>query len=164
MKVIVGLGNPGRDYAHNRHNIGFMCLSHFARANGIRLDGKEGMARTGRGEIDGVSVILARPQTGMNRSGDAVVRLVNRYRIHPDELIVIHDDLDLPLGKVRLSYDSGSGGHKGVNSIIAGLDGRQDFVRIRVGIGRPEPNDSAETDKETRVIEYVLGDFTPREK
>ena len=163
MKLIVGLGNPGRVYAHSRHNIGFMCLNHFAKAHGIRFDKKQSKARTGTGEVAGKKVIVARPQTGMNLIGEAVSRLVKKFKLSPSDLIVIHDDLDLPLGKIRISYDSGSGGHKGVNSIVAHLN-RQDFIRIRVGVGRPDISGESAEEKEVNIIDYVLSDFTPQEK
>jgi PTH1 family peptidyl-tRNA hydrolase len=159
MKLIVGLGNPGRSYAANRHNIGFSCLSYFARALAIKLDKKQGLARTGTGAVAGNKVVLARPQTFMNNSGQSVSRLVRKFGVKPGDLLVIHDDLDLPLAKVRISSGSSSGGHKGVNSIIQEL-GTKDFVRLRVGIGRPAKPDPTEDD----IIAYVLSDFTPDEK
>ena len=161
MKLIAGLGNPGRFYAHNRHNIGFMCVSHFARTQGIRFDKKQGQARTGTGEVAGNKLIVARPQTHMNLSGESVIRLVNKSNISLNDLIVIHDDLDLPLGKIRLSQGSSSGGHKGIDSIITHLES-QDFTRIKVGIGRPA--ESSAKDKEAGIIDYVLSDFTPEER
>ena len=163
MKLIVGLGNPGRGYAHNRHNIGFLCLSHFARTEGIRFDKKKGNARIGTGEAAGNKVVLAKPQTYMNHSGQSVSLLVNRFDINPDDLLVIHDDLDLTLGKIRISRGSGSGGHKGVNSIIYSLES-QDFIRIRVGIGRPMASPTPTSISEDGIIAYVLSDFTAEEK
>ncbi len=157
MKLIVGLGNPGLVYSHNRHNIGFMCLSRFARMHGIRFAHKKGQARVAEGEIAGTNVILARPQTMMNRSGLSVSRLVQRYKISPEDLIIIHDDLDLPLGKIRIRKGGRSGGHKGIESIIEEL-GSTDFVRIRVGIGRPDAM-GAGRDKDAEVVDHVLGDF-----
>jgi len=163
MKLIVGLGNPGRIYAHNRHNIGFMCVSHFAKTQSIRFDKKQSQARIGTGEVAGNKLIVARPQTYMNLSGQSVSRLVKKSNISPNNLLVIHDDLDLPLGIIRLRHGSGSGGHKGVDSIITHL-GSQDFSRVRVGIGRPTiPEGSAET-READIIAYVLSDFTHQEK
>lgn len=162
MKLIVGLGNPGRIYTHNRHNIGFMCLNHFARTQGIPLDKKQGLARTGAGEVASNRLVLARPQAHMNLSGEAVSRLVKRFNVNLNDLIVIHDDLDLPLGTIRLRQGGSSGGHKGIDSIISHL-GSPDFIRIRVGIGRPLTQGSAR-DKEAEVIDHVLGDFTPEEK
>ncbi|MDI6814649.1 MAG: aminoacyl-tRNA hydrolase [Dehalococcoidales bacterium] len=161
MKLIVGLGNPGRSYASNRHNLGFICLNHFARTQGIRFDKKQGRARIGIGEVAGSKVVVARPQTYMNLSGQSVNRLTKKFGINLNNLLVIHDDLDLPLGKIRICYSAGSGGHKGVDSIITEL-GSQDFTRIRVGIGRPT-TPFAEI-SEADIIAYVLSDFTPGEK
>jgi PTH1 family peptidyl-tRNA hydrolase len=158
-KLIVGLGNPGRSYAGNRHNIGFICLRHFARSRGIKFDQKKGLARIGTGTVSRNKLVLARPQTFMNDSGQSVSRLVRKFKVNPQDLLVIHDDLDLPLAKVRISSGSGSGGHKGINSIIEKL-GTQDFIRIRVGIGRPAKPNSTEDD----IIAFVLSDFTPDEK
>jgi PTH1 family peptidyl-tRNA hydrolase len=160
MKLIVGLGNPGRHYAGNRHNLGYMCISHFARMQGIRFDRKQAKARTGQGEVASQKVIIARPQTHMNLSGQSVARLVKKFNVGLDNLVVIHDDLDLPPGKFRISFAAGPGGHKGIMSIINHLES-QDFIRLRVGIGHPNTGlDSAEND----VINYVLSDFTPDEK
>jgi len=163
MKLIVGLGNPGQVYARNRHNIGFMCLSHFAKTHSIRFDKKQGQARTGVGEVAVNKLVLGRPQTGMNLSGQSVNRLVKRFDVNLNDLLIIHDDLDLPLGKIRISRGSSSGGHKGIESIIRQL-GSADFVRIRVGIGRPDVREGSDKDKEAEIIRYVLSDFTPDEK
>ena len=163
MKLIIGLGNPGRIYAHNRHNIGFMCLNQFAKTQNIRFDKKQSQARTGAGEVAGTKLVVARPQTGMNLSGQSVSRLVRKFKISLDDLTVIHDDLDLPLGKIRISQGSSSGGHKGIDSVIANL-GSTDFLRIRVGIGRPCIIEVSAKDKEAEIIDYVLNDFTPEEK
>jgi PTH1 family peptidyl-tRNA hydrolase len=159
MKLIVGLGNPGRSYARHRHNVGFIALNHFARTQRIKLDRKKGLARIGAGKVAGSEVVLARPQTFMNNSGQSVSRLVDKFNIDLDDLLVIHDDLDLPLAKIRLSHGSSSGGHKGINSIIQEL-GTQDFIRLRIGIGRPDKPQISEDD----IIAYVLSDFTPAEK
>lgn len=161
MKLVVGLGNPGFLYARHRHNIGFMCVSHCAKMNRIQFDRKQGAARTGLGTIGGEKVIVARPQTYMNASGESVSALLKKLNIATEDLIVIHDDLDLPVGKIRLRQGGGSGGHKGIESIIS-RTGTRDFYRIRVGIGRPDAdNDNA---KEEAVISYVLSDFPPDEK
>jgi len=161
MKLIVGLGNPGRTYANNRHNVGFMCLNHFAKTQGIRFDKKQGQARIGSGKVAGSEVILARPQTYMNTSGQSVSRLLKRFNIDLNDLLVIHDDLDLPLGKIRIRQGGSSGGHKGIDSIISYLES-QDFPRLKIGIGRPATS-FAEI-SETDIIAYVLSDFTPEEK
>ncbi len=163
MSLIVGLGNPGRGYANNRHNAGFVCLNHFARSQGIRFDKKQGKARIGSGEIAGSEVVVAKPQTYMNRSGQSVSLLVKKFKVSLDNLIVIHDDLDLPLSKIRIRQGGGSGGHKGIGSIITEL-GSQDFIRIRVGVGRPVNNEGSTQFSEDEIINYVLSDFTPDEK
>ncbi|MEE9366094.1 MAG: aminoacyl-tRNA hydrolase [Dehalococcoidales bacterium] len=162
MKLIVGLGNPGLGYSHNRHNIGFMCLNRFARKHGIRFARKKGLARVGEGEVADTELILARPQTMMNLSGLSVSRLVKRYKIRPEDLIIIHDDLDLPLGKTRIRQGGRSGGHKGIESTIEEL-GNADFIRIRVGIGRPDSMVNAAIEKDTEVIDHVLSDFDSSE-
>ena len=164
MKLIVGLGNPGQVYDHNRHNIGFVCLKYLARTWGIKLDKKQGKARTGRGEVAGTEVVLAGPQTYMNLSGESVGLLVRKFDIELDDLLVIHDDLDLPLGKIRISRGSSSGGHKGVSSIINAL-GSRDFPRLRIGIGRPlNPGGGHGEMIESDIVRYVLSDFTGAEE
>jgi PTH1 family peptidyl-tRNA hydrolase len=163
VRLIVGLGNPGRVYAGNRHNIGFYCLNDFARRHEIRLDRKQSKARTGSGEVEGISVVLAKPQTFMNLSGQAVGLLVKKFSVSHDDLIVVHDDLDLMPGRVRIRRGGGSGGHKGVASIIDEL-GSQDFIRLRVGIGRPLCADGTGVFKEEEIVDFVLSDFAPDEK
>jgi peptidyl-tRNA hydrolase, PTH1 family len=163
MKLIVGLGNPGFLYARNRHNIGFMCVSHLGKMRSIPFDKKQAQARTGIGTIAGKRVVLARPQTFMNASGESVSALLHRLNVALSDLIVIHDDLDLPVGKIRLRLGGSSGGHKGIESIIA-RTGTRDFYRIRVGIGRPDNSEDKAAAKEEAVISYVLSDFTAEEK
>jgi PTH1 family peptidyl-tRNA hydrolase len=162
LKLIAGLGNPGFLYARNRHNVGFMCVSHLARQQRISFDRKQGHARTGIGNIAGYRAVLARPQTYMNASGESVSALMKKLNVIPAELIVIHDDLDLPPGKIRLRLGGGSGGHKGIDSIIARI-GTPDFYRVRVGIGRPDTAENA-PDKEEAITGYVLSDFTSEER
>ncbi len=154
MKLIVGLGNPGREYQHSRHNVGFMCIGRFARGHGIAFSRTEARSRVGSGTVSGTEVVLARPGTYMNLSGQAVALLLRRYKASPADLIVVHDDMDLSLGTIRVRALGSAGGHKGVQSIIAAV-GTQEFARIRVGIGRP--GDSG-------AIDYVLGDFAPSER
>ena len=163
MKLIVGLGNPGRVYADNRHNVGFICLNHFTRMQGIRFDKKQCKARIGTGEVAGSKVVVAKSQTYMNLSGQSVSLLVKKFNINLNDFLVVHDDLNLPLNKIRLRQDGSSGGHKGVDSIISCL-GSQDFIRIRVGIGRPVKNEGFTEFSEDEIINYVLSDFTPDEK
>ena len=153
--LLVGLGNPGTRYEKSRHNTGFMVVDAFARRHGIVFRRKEGGAATGEGVVAGQSVVVAKPQTYVNRSGKAVERLLETREIAPDRLVVVHDDLDLPLGIIRIRNSGGHGGHHGVESIIASL-GRDDFIRVKVGIGRP--------DDVGDVIVYVLDDFPAHQR
>jgi len=162
MKLIVGLGNPGKLYANNRHNVGFKCLDLFAREQGISLNQRKGRSQSGMGEVAGGKVVLAKPKTFMNLSGEAVAALVHRYKLSPEDILVVYDDLDLPLGKIRIREKGSSGGHKGLKSIIAHL-GTQDFPRIRVGIA-PLESDAGNPPEKVDAVEHVLSDFTDREK
>jgi len=161
MKLIVGLGNPGKTYACNRHNVGFRCLNYFARLHSIRLDHRQCRAKVGIGEIGGEKLLLAKPGTFMNLSGNPVACLVHKHGIPLSDLLVIYDDLDLSLGKIRLRQSGGSGGHKGMNSIISAL-GSEDFPRIRVGIGRPQAEEQSIS--EDAIVNYVLSDFSRQEE
>jgi len=163
LKLIVGLGNPGKAYAHNRHNIGFRCINHLARLHSISIKGHQCQSQVGTGKIAGVEVLLAKPKTFVNLSGEAVGRLMRKYSIPVNNLIVIYDDLDLPLGKLRLRPSGSAGGHKGINSIISAL-GSEDFPRIKVGIGRPTTEDGAVITDEDVIVGHVLSDFTPQEE
>jgi PTH1 family peptidyl-tRNA hydrolase len=162
MKLIVGLGNPGRAYAHNRHNAGFICLNYFAKKQGIRFDRKRGKARIGIGEVANNQIVIAKPQTFMNLSGQSVCRLVKKFDINLDDLLIIHDDLDLSPGKIRIRDGGSSGGHKGIDSVINEL-GSRNFCRLRIGIGRPTAIGDAQI-TEADIVAYVLSDFTPEEK
>ncbi len=135
--MVVGLGNPGRRYARNRHNVGFQCLDRLARAHQLGFGERRRRGRLALGQIRGRPVVLLKPRTFMNESGKAIGPPARFYRIPPERMLVIYDDLDLPQGTVRLRSKGGSGGHKGMRSIITRLSGRQNFPRVRVGIGRP---------------------------
>lgn len=134
--LIVGLGNPGTRYANTRHNIGFRCVDALADRYNLSFDKKQANALLASGHIKGKPVILAKPQTFMNLSGDAVSSLVQFYKIPTQNVMVIFDDLDLPVGMLRIRAKGGSSGQKGMKHIIERL-GTQDFPRIRFGIGRP---------------------------
>lgn len=162
MKLIVGLGNPGKTYARNRHDIGFRCLNYFARLHSIRFDRRQCQARVGFGEVGEEKLLLAKPRTFVNLSGRAVGPLVHKYSISLSDLLIIYDDLDLPLGKIRLRRSGGSGGHNGIKSIVSTL-GSENFPRIRVGIGRPQVEGLSNADEDV-IVSYVLGDFTPQEE
>lgn len=134
--LVVGLGNPGSKYAHTRHNVGFDVVEMLAQKTGIRLTKHRSRAIVGEGSFQGHRIILCQPQTYMNLSGESVVPLVNWYKIEPERLIVVYDDVDLPPGSVRVRASGSAGTHNGMRSVI-GLLGRTDFPRVRVGIGRP---------------------------
>lgn len=153
--LIVGLGNPGPKYAANRHNVGFRCLERLATAHGMSFDKRHKRAYVARGTIHGQRVVLAQPQTFMNESGRAVSPLTHFYRVPLQRLLVVYDDLDLPLGTLRLRPEGGSGGHKGMRSIIEHL-GSQAFPRLRIGIDRPPGR--------MDPAAYVLQDFSEDEK
>jgi len=161
MKLIVSLGNPGKTYAHNRHNAGFRCLNYLARLHSIRFDHRQCRAKVGIAKIRGEKLLLAKPVTFVNLSGNPVACMVHKHNIPLSDLLVIYDDLDLPLGKIRLRQSGSSGGHKGMNSIISAL-GREDFPRIRVGIGRPQLEEQSIS--EDAIVNYVLSDFSPQEE
>jgi peptidyl-tRNA hydrolase, PTH1 family len=136
-RVVVGLGNPGEGYAGTRHNVGFQVASRLAKRARAEFAVKAADSRIAEGSIDGVRVAIARPQTFMNDSGRAVRKLLDRYRIQPSELLVVFDEVDLPLGKIRLREKGGSGTHNGMRSIVAAIG--EDFPRLRVGVGPADP-------------------------
>jgi len=154
MYLIIGLGNPGSRYEQTRHNIGFMVLKAIADRWEIDIKQKSFEALWNRGKIDGKNVLLAMPQTYMNLSGDAAVKLLTYYKVDVSNVIVIHDDLDLPFGTLRLKKGGGDAGHKGLKSIMVSL-GSADFMRVRMGIGKPVDR--------TPVEDYVLQKFNPDE-
>ena len=154
MKLIAGLGNPGKQYAASRHNIGFLVINRLAKANGIELKGRKFKSRLGKGEIEGHNVILAKPQTFMNLSGEAVSAIAQYYKIIPQDIIVVHDDLDIPFGTIKIKTKGGSGAHHGLDSIIALLHGDR-FLRVRIGIGKP-PREGDDAD-------FVLSPFNESE-
>ena len=151
--LVVGLGNPGDEYARTRHNVGFWCVDLVADRAGIRFNDKRQHAELGQGAISGVQLVLAKPRTFMNNSGIAAKYLMDRFAVKPDHLLVIIDDMDLPVGKMRLRAAGGSGGHNGLNSINAEV-GTQEYPRLRVGVGRPS----------REAIGHVLGTFAPEEE
>ena len=136
MKLILGLGNPGRSYHWTRHNVGFLLLDGLAKKHGIDVSRRGMGSLYGRGRVGTEEVILAKPQTFMNLSGEAAQRLLQFFKIPPENLIVLHDDLDLPMGKPKIRVRGGHGGHKGIQSIIEAL-GNDGFLRFKMGIGRP---------------------------
>jgi len=148
MKLIVGLGNPGEEYENTRHNVGFIAISDFRSDNSDFSDwkiNKKFNAETSEGQISGEKIILIRPQTFMNNSGQAVAAAAGFYKIKPADILVIHDDIDLPLGTLRIKKDGSSGGHHGVASIITIL-GSENFTRLKIGVApgkKPKNFDAA---------------------
>ena len=152
--LIVGLGNPGRQYADNRHNVGFRCIERLASQHGLSFSRRQRQASVALGLILKRAVILAKPRTYMNKSGRPVSSLARYYRVPLDRVLVVYDDLDLPLGTTRLRPSGGSGGHRGMRSVINQL-GSQAFPRLRIGIGRPPGR--------MDPADYVLQDFSNEE-
>lgn len=155
MELIVGLGNPGKEYEASRHNVGFLVLNLLARTHGIPLNERKYKSRWGKGQINAHPVILSKPHTYMNLSGEAVKLFLTPFSLTPRQLVVIHDDLDLSFGRIKIKDKGGNGGHKGIQSIMNAL-GTGDFPRIRVGIGRPPDGLDA--------ADYVLQPFDATEK
>ena len=148
--MVVGLGNPGPRYQNTRHNVGFLVVEAFARACRIGFREKSEVYQMGSGHIDDQDVLVAKPRTFMNQSGSAVKRLLEKTGVDPSHLIVIHDEIDLALGRIQIKAKGGHGGHRGILSIISTLQSGQ-FYRLRIGVGRPpEGQDPAE---------YVLHPF-----
>ncbi len=154
MKLIVGLGNPGKQYVGTRHNVGFEVIDRLSRRHSIPVRRRAMRAVLGDGLIEGQKVILVKPMTYMNLSGEAVAAISRMYRIPPEDLIVIVDDLALPLGKLRLRYRGSAGGHNGLDSIEFRLR-TQDYPRIRIGVGAARPG---------RMVDHVLGRFRSDER
>jgi peptidyl-tRNA hydrolase, PTH1 family len=150
MEMIVGLGNPGPEYKDTRHNIGFMVVEFLVNELGIRLDNRRFQSKSARTRLEGKDVIFLCPATFMNLSGRAVRQCADYYKIDIEDVLVIHDDLDLPMGRIKIARQGGAGGHKGVQSIIDHLGGAN-FPRIRIGIGRPRYNETTEA--------FVLSSF-----
>lgn len=161
MFLLVGLGNPGPEYVRTRHNAGFLVIDELASRCKTRLKEVKFESCFTRTVLAETSLILAKPLTFMNRSGVAVARLIHHFSIAPENLLIIYDDMDLPPGKIRLRPAGGSGGHKGVSSVIYHL-GSEQFPRLRLGIGRD--GDEGTASREQQVISYVLSPFKPEEE
>jgi PTH1 family peptidyl-tRNA hydrolase len=155
MKLIAGLGNPGEKYSNTRHNIGFMVVDTLASRQGIRVDKNKKRSLTGTTILAGEKVLIAKPQTFMNLTGEALGPLFSFLDIDFEDVIVVHDDLDLDFGRIKIKTGGGHGGHNGIRSIISHF-GAKDFVRVRVGIGKPPIG--------WDVSRYVLNPFSVEEK
>ena len=155
MKLIAGLGNPGGKYSATRHNIGFMVIDTLGERHAIRVDSSKKKSLTGSGSIAGEKVVMVKPQTFMNLSGEALGPLFSCLDIAIEDVIVVHDDLDLDFGRIKIKAGGGHGGHNGIRSIISHA-GSKDFIRVRVGIGKPRAGRD--------VSGYVLSPFSSEER
>ena len=156
MYIVVGLGNPGRQYENSRHNVGFCVIDKLADKHDIRVETRKGRAYVGSGIIAGQRVLLAKPQTFMNLSGESVRSLVDFFKIDPaHDLLVIHDDVSLDVGQLRIRRKGSAGGHNGMKSILTHL-GNNEFFRLKIGVG--------EKPKEYDLADYVLGHFSKGER
>ena len=148
--MILGLGNPGPRYELTRHNAGFWVADNLAEKYNIRLDRHKYSSLYGKGEVEGLEVVIAKPMTYMNESGKAAKSLLSAFSLSPERMLVIHDDIDLPLGKIKKKLKGGDGGQRGIRSTIQSIRTRE-FARVRVGIGRPEDKDD--------IVDCVLSPF-----
>jgi PTH1 family peptidyl-tRNA hydrolase len=155
IRLIIGLGNPGNAYKNTRHNTGFMVVEKVATEFSISLDKQKFDTLYGRGMLEGIEVLLAKPMTYMNNSGLPAKRLADYFRIKSEDLLVIHDDIDLALGRIKIKIAGGHGGHKGIKSLMDAF-GEDDFARLRIGVGRSEGAVS--------VTDHVLSGFSGEEK
>jgi len=153
-RLVVGLGNPGEEYSGTRHNAGFLVIDELAGHMGVDVGRQKFEALYGRGAIDGVDIIMAKPMAYMNRSGPPVQRIASYFRISFGDILVIQDDIDLKFGRIKIQQKGGHGGHKGIRSIMDAIGGNE-FARIRIGIGRPDTGKN--------VTGHVLGGFSSDE-
>jgi len=155
--LVVGLGNPGTEYERNRHNIGFRVVDEVARRLGARFDAKKSQGKLAVARREGKPLYLLKPQTFVNASGKSVGPVMRFYKVPVERLLVVCDDIDLPFARIRIRPNGSSGGHNGLKSIMETLGGRQDFPRIRIGVGRPPHAREA-------VVGHVLEDFSRSEE
>jgi len=156
-RLVVGLGNPGREYAGHRHNVGYMVLERLAAAVGIPLGQSKFQGRFGQGDVGRLRVLLLAPETYMNASGESVSAAARFFKVAPEDLLLVHDELDLAFGRLQLKKGGGTGGHNGLESVVEQL-GTTDFARLRFGIGKPQGPNAKE-----RVVGHVLHDFSSEE-
>jgi PTH1 family peptidyl-tRNA hydrolase len=155
MIIVVGLGNPGKGYSSSRHNVGFMVIDELAKGLGVNLKKKGFRSHYAQASIEEKRLLLLKPDTYMNRSGEALSDVIEFFKIPTEDLIVVHDEMDLPLGNIKVKVGGGSAGHRGIESIINSL-GQSDFIRVRVGIGKPV--------QKSQAIGHVLSQFEKDEK
>ena len=157
MKIIAGLGNPGKKYDGTKHNTGFMALDHYLQENNLSLEREKFEGKYTKQKIADADVILLEPQTFMNDSGRSVAQFARFFKVDPQDILIIHDDMDMPLGKIRIRANGKSGGHNGIKSIIRDL-GTNDFNRLKIGIRHPN------NVTEASVVSWVLSQFNTEQK
>ena len=157
MKIIAGLGNPGKKYDGTKHNTGFMALNYFLQKNSLTLEREKFEGKYTKQKIAGNDVILLEPQTFMNDSGRSVAQFARFFKVNPQDILIIHDDMDMPLSKIRIRANGKSGGHNGIKSIIRDL-GTSDFNRLKIGIRHPD------NVTEASVVSWVLSQFNTEEQ
>ena len=157
MKIIAGLGNPGKKYDGTKHNTGFMALNYFLQKNSLTLEREKFEGKYTKQKIAGNDVILLEPQTFMNDSGRSVAQFARFFKVNPQDILIIHDDMDMPLSKIRIRANGKSGGHNGIKSIIRDL-GTSDFNRLKIGIRHPD------NVTEASVVSWVLSQFNTEQQ
>ena len=153
--LVIGLGNPGGEYAHTRHNVGWMCLDELEHRGRFGRSRRQGQARVREGSVEGFDVVTARPTTYMNLSGRAGVQLTGAFGVSPHDVIVVHDEADFPLGKIQVKRNGRSAGHRGVQSLMDSWR-TQEFVRVRIGVGHPDSTGD--------LVDHVLDTFDREER
>ncbi len=150
-KILIGLGNPGEKYVTTRHNVGQWCIDRLGKRHSIEISKRSRFTIVGEGDISGHGIVLAKPRTFVNNSGQSIISLMSQYRVALEDVLIISDEMDLPVGEIRLRARGGSGGHNGIKSIIEAV-GTQEFARLRIGIGRPVTSSGE--------VAHVLGSMT----
>ena len=168
IKLIVGIGNPDQEYQNTRHNVGFMFLDYLAQKLGANdfSEDKKNVSCITKTKLEKTPVILAKPQTYVNKSGEAVKKLIRNLKLEIRNLIIVHDDLDIPFGNTKISFDKNSGGHKGVESLMISLKTKK-FYRLRIGTGvrsLQKARQQSDKKRDEFVRNYVLSKFTPSEQ
>lgn len=165
IKLIIGIGNPDEKYKETRHNVGFMLVDYIAKEASWKLD-KKPNSLIAKSKIEGKTVVLAKPQTYVNKSGEAVRKLVSSLKFQVSSLLVVHDDLDIPFGNTKISFDKNSGGHKGIESIMRTLKTKK-FYRLRIGLattGLKKARRQSDKKRDEFVMKFVLSKFSPSEQ
>ncbi len=168
IKLIIGIGNPDEQYKETRHNVGFMMVDYVSKKNnfGDFEFNKNLNSLVTKGKIEGKTTILAKPQTYVNKSGEAVKKLATYYKLQATSLIVIQDDLDVPFGNTKISFDKNSGGHKGIESVMRALKTKK-FYRLRIGLAKPalqKARQQSDKKRDEFVVKMVLSKFSPSEQ